>query len=297
MAQHHPDNAAAPGTERHSNAEFGRPLIDDERHHAVDADRRNHDAEHAKQAQQQHVELPLRDERVEHLVERPRLGDDDIGEGLVNDAAQARHDGQRIASRAQDEVHALAGHAPGHRYERLRPRVFLGAFETDVGDDPDHPAPAADVDLLTERVRAFEIQPFGRLIQQDRRAGITHVRVVEDAPLDQRLANHVHVWRRDRTEVHGVVAAELERDPEWAGALYEAPVETAVTALSADGATLKVQRRVPPEARMKVSSELRRRLAVALGEAAIGTRRWDPSDSPEPAPAAAGDGSGVSPGG
>jgi len=40
---------------------------------------------------------------------------------------------------------------------------------------------------------------------------------------------------------------------------------------------------------MKVASELRRRLAVALGEASIGTRRWDPSDAPEPATSASGD--------
>ena len=97
------------------------------------------------------------------------------------------------------------------------------------------------------------------------------VQILHPAELDRAIA------------IANKVAADLEHDPDWAGALYEAPVETAVTALSADGAMLKVQRRVPPEARMKVSSELRRRLAVALGDASIGTRRWDPSDAPEPA--------------
>ena len=32
--------------------------------------------------------------------------------------------------------------------------------------------------------------------------------------------------------------------------------------------------------RLKVASDLRRRFAVALAEASIGTRRWDPSDTP-----------------
>jgi len=106
----------------------------------------------------------------------------------------------------------------------------------------------------------------------------------------------LHPTELDRAiAIANQVATDLERDPEWAGALYEAPVETAVTALSADGATLKVQRRVPPEARMTVASELRRRLAVALGEASIGTRRSDPSDTPEPAPSASGDGAGTAP--
>ena len=85
----------------------------------------------------------------------------------------------------------------------------------------------------------------------------------------------------DRTiEIAARVGNELSADPQWAGVLFDAPIQTAVTGLAVDGATVRVSRRVPPEARLKVASDLRRRFAMALAEASIGTRRWDPSDTP-----------------
>ena len=91
----------------------------------------------------------------------------------------------------------------------------------------------------------------------------------------------LHAEDLDRTiEIAARVGNELSADPQWAGVLFDAPIQTAVTGLAADGATVRVSRRVPPEARLKVASDLRRRLAMALAEASIGTRRWDPSDTP-----------------
>jgi small-conductance mechanosensitive channel len=91
----------------------------------------------------------------------------------------------------------------------------------------------------------------------------------------------LHAEDLDRTiEIAARVGNELSADPQWAGVMFDAPVQTAVTGLAADGATVRVSRRVPPEARLKVASDLRRRLAMALAEASIGTRRWDPSDAP-----------------
>ena len=58
-------------------------------------------------------------------------------------------------------------------------------------------------------------------------------------------------------------------------------VTIAVIAMSMDGVTFRVARRVKPVGRLKVASELRRRLAFALSEAAIETRRWDLSDTPD----------------
>jgi moderate conductance mechanosensitive channel len=82
-------------------------------------------------------------------------------------------------------------------------------------------------------------------------------------------------------EVAREVAGELSSDPDWSEVVLDTPVTIAVTGLSIDGVTFRVARRVKPVGRLRVASELRRRLAFALSEAAIETRRWDPSDTPD----------------
>jgi len=82
-------------------------------------------------------------------------------------------------------------------------------------------------------------------------------------------------------EVARAVAGELSNDPDWAEVVLDTPVTIAVIAMSMDGVTFRVARRVSPTGRLKVASELRRRLALALSEAAIETRRWDFSDTPD----------------
>lgn len=73
----------------------------------------------------------------------------------------------------------------------------------------------------------------------------------------------------------GRVGRELESDSEWGDRLFESPIETWVTALTLDGATLRLQRRVPPALRLVATSELRRRLLAAFEAESIGTGRWD----------------------
>jgi small-conductance mechanosensitive channel len=68
---------------------------------------------------------------------------------------------------------------------------------------------------------------------------------------------------------------ELDDDPELKGRLLDTPTDTAVLALTLDGATIRVQRRVPPSLRGRAGSELRRRLATAFAAEGIGTGRWD----------------------
>jgi small conductance mechanosensitive channel len=82
------------------------------------------------------------------------------------------------------------------------------------------------------------------------------------------------------------VALDLQRDPDWSGFVLEGPVETWVTALTVDGAIVRVQIRVLPTAWWALASELRKRLAAALTTEGIGAGRWDipvPSEAP-PAP-------------
>lgn len=82
----------------------------------------------------------------------------------------------------------------------------------------------------------------------------------------------------------GRVGRELEEDREWGGRLYESPIDTWVTALTLDGATIRVQRRVPPALRVEATSELRRRLLAALAAESIGTGRWDTPPLPAAPP-------------
>jgi small conductance mechanosensitive channel len=102
------------------------------------------------------------------------------------------------------------------------------------------------------------------------------VQIVRSADLDRALA----VARR--------VGEEIEHDPEWGPRLMPAPVNTAVVALTLDGATIRLVRRVPPAVRAAAGSELRRRLMDAFRADSIGTGRWDapmpmPVGPPEPA--------------
>jgi small conductance mechanosensitive channel len=82
------------------------------------------------------------------------------------------------------------------------------------------------------------------------------------------------------------VARDLGQGRGWDDRVAAGPVDTWVTALTLDGATIRVQRHVPPSERLAATSELRRRLLAAFTEASIGTGHWDtpPVDS-EPAPA------------
>jgi moderate conductance mechanosensitive channel len=73
----------------------------------------------------------------------------------------------------------------------------------------------------------------------------------------------------------GAVARAYGDDQGWDQRIANARIEVWVTALTLDGATIRVQRRVPPGERLLATSELRRRLAAAFAGASIGTGRWD----------------------
>lgn len=77
------------------------------------------------------------------------------------------------------------------------------------------------------------------------------------------------------------VGHELEADPGWGPRLSDDTTDVAVSALTIDGATIRVQRRVAPGQGGPVSGELRRRLIAALATESIETVRWDvPAPSP-----------------
>ena len=80
--------------------------------------------------------------------------------------------------------------------------------------------------------------------------------------------------------VAGRVGRELGDDPAWSDRLFESPIDTWVTALTLDGASITIRRRVPPDLRLAATSELRRRLSVAFAAESIGTGRWDSPPSP-----------------
>jgi small-conductance mechanosensitive channel len=99
------------------------------------------------------------------------------------------------------------------------------------------------------------------------------VQIVRPGDLDRAIA------------VAGRVGRELGEDPDWSARLFDSPVHTWVTALTLDGAIIRLQRRVPPGLRLEASSELRRRLAEAFATESIGTGRWDTPPLP-PTPVA-----------
>jgi small conductance mechanosensitive channel len=87
----------------------------------------------------------------------------------------------------------------------------------------------------------------------------------------------LHARELDRAiETATRVTREMREDPVW-GDRFPADSQTDVwiTALSIEGASLKIQQRVPTGMHGPVASELRRRLANALVAASIGTGRWD----------------------
>ena len=71
------------------------------------------------------------------------------------------------------------------------------------------------------------------------------------------------------------VGRELRSDAEWAARILADAPDLFVTALTVDGATIRLQLRTPPGANSLVASELRRRLAIAFTTASIGIGRWD----------------------
>jgi small conductance mechanosensitive channel len=101
----------------------------------------------------------------------------------------------------------------------------------------------------------------------------TEVQVLRTQDIDRALA------------AAGRVGLELQSDPDWAASVVEGPVETWVTALTVDGAIVRVQLRVQPSAWWPLTSELRKRLATALAAEGIGAGRWDipvPTEPPQP---------------
>jgi small-conductance mechanosensitive channel len=93
-------------------------------------------------------------------------------------------------------------------------------------------------------------------------------------------------------EIAARVAHEMHEDPAWSDRLpADSPTDIWVTGLTVDGASIRLQQRIPPGARLPVGSELRRRLTAALVAASIGTARWDtplPILSEAPAPGTGG---------
>jgi small conductance mechanosensitive channel len=71
------------------------------------------------------------------------------------------------------------------------------------------------------------------------------------------------------------VGREMADEPAWKERFLDGPPTAVVTALTVDGATIRIRCRVGPEDRWIVASELRRRVAIALGAAGVATARWD----------------------
>ena len=93
---------------------------------------------------------------------------------------------------------------------------------------------------------------------------VVDLQILHAAELDQALA------------IAARVADDMRADTAWADMFAtDAPTEIWVTGIGVDGASIRLQQRVPTGAQAVVASELRRRLAGALVAVSIGTGRWD----------------------
>ncbi len=80
----------------------------------------------------------------------------------------------------------------------------------------------------------------------------------------------------DAIEAMTRVARELREDAAWSERIAaDAAADVWVTSIGIDGATVRILQRVTPGTQGPVASELRRRLAVVMASASIGTGRWD----------------------
>ncbi len=93
---------------------------------------------------------------------------------------------------------------------------------------------------------------------------VVELHVLHAAELDRALATVAQV------------AGEMRGDAAWTDQfLPDAATDIWVTGIGTDGASIRLQQRVPAGSQMPVASELRRRLAAALVRDSIGTGRWD----------------------
>ena len=93
---------------------------------------------------------------------------------------------------------------------------------------------------------------------------VVDLHILRAGQLDEALANAARI------------SGEMREDAAWADRiLVDVPTDVWVTGIGMDGATIRLQQRVPAGAQTEVASELRRRLAAALVAASIGTGRWD----------------------
>jgi small-conductance mechanosensitive channel len=92
---------------------------------------------------------------------------------------------------------------------------------------------------------------------------VVEVQVLRSGDLDRAIALVSRIGR------------EIQADPQWSDSILAEAPATSVTALTVDGASIRLQLHVSPTARMGVSSEVRRRIATAFTADSIGIARWD----------------------
>lgn len=86
----------------------------------------------------------------------------------------------------------------------------------------------------------------------------------------------LHATDLDRAiTVINEIGTTLATDPKWKDLILEAPQYLYVSALTIDGASVRVRGRVQPGQQWVVASELRRRLVKALTDEKIDIGRWD----------------------
>ncbi len=208
MQAHHPDDVALRGAERHPHADLARALRHEPGDHAVDSERRQHEARCCEQRHQQRVEARLRHDSTQSFFHRPDSEDRQRAVECFHRAADRRcHRGDVVAA-GQDHQRS-AGPRPcdiGNLHQRqieFRSRRFRGAARLDVADDPDDRLPMrssglafATADALADRVLVAESRTRQRFVDDHHERRLPDVGVGERSPGLERVVDHREVAGR-----------------------------------------------------------------------------------------------------
>ena len=142
LAQHHRQDPARCGADRHAHADLLRAIRHGERQQPVDADRRQQERQPGERQDHAELRAPRRHLRADDIVEEAHVRHRLLGIDLAHDGAQRRQQQRRIAARTHREILRRVEGQPAVldlpvRHIHLRLAVALEPAHAHVTDDAD----------------------------------------------------------------------------------------------------------------------------------------------------------------
>ena len=222
LTEHEDHHRGRPGTERHADADFARPLRHRVRHHAVDADRREGAGHAGEDAEQHRVEAQPRNPVGHHLLHRGDVEETRLGVELPCDLTHVRNDRRRVRCRPRREIGSQREHRGPRPLADLRKDLRLGveiqSRLPNVGDDP-HDLPRNRVrpgeHLPADDALAGEVAPREHLVDEQHPRLPGAIGLPETASREHLDAHHVQVVAADQADFRSVrLLRDRRRFPE-----------------------------------------------------------------------------------